>query len=71
MRSRIHANRRKHYEKPEHRKLLDQPPPTIPIADSHFPPQQCNAQDTENDVREDELQPTGEPDTEAQTTPDM
>lgn len=36
-----------------------------------MPPQQHNAQDTDNDVREDELQPTGEPIKEAQTTTNM
>lgn len=71
LRSRIHANRLKHYEKPEHRKVLDPPPPEIPIDDSHLPPQHRNAQGAEIDAQEDELQPTGETNTEAHTTPDM
>lgn len=81
VKSRIHANRLKHFENPDFRKVLDPPPLTDPIDDSHLPPEQRNSQPIENEEQEraqPPVQPHNEPHhddaqaTKAQpTTPNM
>lgn len=52
MKSRIHANRLKQFENPDFRKVLDPPPLTDSIDDSHMPPEQHNSQPIENEEQE-------------------
>lgn len=60
VKSRIHANRLKHFENPDFRKVLDPPPLTDPIDDSHLPLEQRNSQPIENEEQE-RAQPPVEP----------
>lgn len=49
VKSRIHANRLKQFENPDFRKVLDPPPLTDYIDDSHLPPEQHSSQPIENE----------------------